>query len=150
MVEVEESWSTPLKRELLPVPNPYARTNLVFTSKGRQIIKSKLECIHLDSVKWDGLPLSEVIINLNDEARKRDPERRGINFIINNNVDTAAQAVVPGVTAIDPATGLPAAPAAPLYRSRQGPHTHPAPAGWATSRSIGSRTLFPHSVHEPS
>ncbi len=79
---VEQAWANPVKRELLPVPNPYARTNLVHTGQGRQAIITKLDRIRLDSVKYDGLPLGEVIMNLNDEARKRDPEKRGINFLV--------------------------------------------------------------------
>ena len=85
---VEQAWANPVKRELLVVPNPYARTNLVFTGQGRQSIITKLDRIHLDTVKYDGLPLGEVIINLSDESRKRDPEKRGINFILNQNVDS--------------------------------------------------------------
>src|SRR5262249_39928237 len=59
----------------------------------------------------ESLPLGEVIINLNDEAKKRDPEKRGLNFIINPNAEAGAISAVPG--AIDQATGLPAGPAAP-------------------------------------
>ncbi|MEI2723843.1 MAG: hypothetical protein V9H26_09975 [Verrucomicrobiota bacterium] len=51
----------------------------------------------------DGLPLSEVVRILNDEARKRDPEKKGINFIINPNAPAPAAG---GPVAIDPATGL--------------------------------------------
>ncbi|MEI8043139.1 MAG: hypothetical protein WCL11_17140, partial [Verrucomicrobiota bacterium] len=29
--EVEQAWANPVKREMLPVPNPYARTNLIHT-----------------------------------------------------------------------------------------------------------------------
>jgi type II secretory pathway component GspD/PulD (secretin) len=106
LVEVEEAWYTPPNREKLPVPNPYARTNLIHTSKGRQAIAAKLDKIRLDSVRYDGLPLGEVIVNLNDEARKRDPEKRGLNFIINPNAEApAAQPMIPG--SVDPATGLP-------------------------------------------
>ena len=36
MLEVSRAWVTEPSRELLPVPNPYARTNMVLTSKGRQ------------------------------------------------------------------------------------------------------------------
>jgi general secretion pathway protein D len=89
---VEQAWATPPKRELLPVPNPYARTNLVYTGQGRQTIMTKLDRIRLDNVKYDGLPLGEVVINLNDEAKKRDPEKRGINFLINQNIDTGGAA----------------------------------------------------------
>src|ERR1051326_800304 len=101
MVEVENAYVVPPKRELLPVPNPYARTNLVHTGPGRELITSKLNRIRLDSVKYDSLPLSEVIQNLSDESKKRDPQKRGINFIINANVDTGAAAPTGG--AIDPA-----------------------------------------------
>ena len=113
LVEVEQAWATPPKRELLPQPNLYARTNLIHTSKGRQAIASKLDKIRLDTVKYDGLPLGEVILNLNDEAKRRDPEKRGLNFIINPNAEAAAAPMMmPGM--VDPATGLPmTAPMAP-------------------------------------
>ncbi len=111
LVEVENAWAAPPKRELLPVPNPYARTNLTFTSIGRQIINSKLNRIHLDTVTFDSLPLNEVIKVLNDEAKKRDPEKRGINFLLNPNVDVGAAPAA--ATATDAATGLPIAPPAP-------------------------------------
>jgi len=114
MVDIEKEWLNPPSRELLPVPNPYARSRLPWTSPGRQQIASKLDRIHMDNVKYEGLPLSEVIINLNDEAKKRDPERRGINFIINPNSDLGGAAIPVGAPgAIDPATGLPVPPAAP-------------------------------------
>jgi general secretion pathway protein D len=105
MVEIERAWEDPLQRDLLPQPNPHARTNLIYTSRGRQAIVSKLDRIRLDSIGWDGLPLSEVIRNLSDEARKRDLDRRGINFIINPNVE--AQPQMFQQQAIDPTTGLP-------------------------------------------
>jgi type II secretory pathway component GspD/PulD (secretin)/tetratricopeptide (TPR) repeat protein len=90
--EVEQAWANPVKRELLPVPNPYARTNLIHTSPSRQTIVSKLDRIRLDSVKYEGLPLSEVIVNLSDEAKKRDPEKRGINFLISQTADSSGAA----------------------------------------------------------
>jgi general secretion pathway protein D len=115
LVEIENAWSPSVKRDQLPQPNPYARTNLIFTSPSRQIIYRKLDTIHLDNVSYDGLPLTEVIKNLSDEAKRRDPERRGINFIVNQNVDTGAaggpQGFVP--QQIDPNTGLPVSAAAP-------------------------------------
>ncbi len=112
LAQVEDAWSTPIRRDLLPVPNPYAKTNLVFTGSGRQAIYVKLDRIRLDTVKYVNLPLSEVVANLNDEAKKRDPEKRGLNFIINANVDPGAGAAG-GATTVDPATGLPVAAAAP-------------------------------------
>jgi hypothetical protein len=77
------------------------------TGRGRQAISNKLDRIRLDTVLYDGLPLSEIVRNLRDEAKKRDPDKKGVNFIINPNAPAVA---VPA--AIDPATGLPvAAPA---------------------------------------
>src|ERR1017187_6427976 len=52
---------------------------------GRQVISDKLERIRLDTVSYDGLPLGEVVLNLRDQALKRDPEKKGINFMINPN-----------------------------------------------------------------
>lgn len=103
MLEVAEAWKGPIQRFGLPVPNPYARTNTVHTSKGRQLIYSKLDRIRLNEVSYDGLPLGEVIKALNDEAKKRDPDRQGINFIIAPNADPP----VAPPTILDPATGLP-------------------------------------------
>jgi type II secretory pathway component GspD/PulD (secretin)/tetratricopeptide (TPR) repeat protein len=87
---VEQAWANPVKRELLPVPNPYATNRDVHTGPGRQVIFSKLDRIRLDNVKYEGLPLSEVIINLSDECKKRDPEKRGINFLLNQSAGAAA------------------------------------------------------------
>ncbi len=107
---VEQAWANPISREALPVPNPYTRTNLVFTGQGRQSIITKLDRIRLDSVKYDGLPLGEVVINLNDEAKKRDPEKRGINFLVNQNIDSGG-ANAPAAPQLGPdGNPLPAAP----------------------------------------
>jgi general secretion pathway protein D len=107
--EVEQAWANPVKRELLPVPNLYARTNLIHTSPSRQVIFSKLDRIHIDSLKFEGLPLSEVIINLSEEARKRDPERRGINFLISQSADSGGGAAAAPQIGPD-GQALPAAP----------------------------------------
>ncbi|MCX8156243.1 MAG: hypothetical protein N3J91_07340 [Verrucomicrobiae bacterium] len=113
-VEVENKWISPMARvNTLPVPNPYARDTRVHTSKGRQMIKEKLEKIRLEEVFYDGLRLEDVVKNLSDEAKKRDPDKKGVNFFLSENVDpppppSAAPA------AIDPATGQPiAVPAEP-------------------------------------
>ncbi len=115
LVEVEDAWYTPANRDKLPVPNLYARTNLVHTSAARQIIYTKLDHIRLDSVSYDGLPLTEVIKNLYDETKRRDATKAGINFIVNQNVDTGINPLAPQAitSAVDPATGLPVQQAAP-------------------------------------
>src|SRR5262249_2335201 len=43
ILEIVQAWNAPLKRDQLPVPNPYARTNLVNTGRGRQMIYSKMD-----------------------------------------------------------------------------------------------------------
>jgi len=132
LVDVQRAWEDPPNRELLPVPNPATRTNLIYTSRGRQAIMAKLDKIHLDSVFYDGLPLTEVVRNLSDEVKKRDPEKKGINILISPNVEsvslppTGVGGGAAGATgryaallgagaggqppAVDPATGLPIAP----------------------------------------
>ena len=64
-------------------------------SRGRQAIINKLESIRLDTVHYDGLPLGEVVMNLRDEAKKRDPDKKGINFLINQNLDPGEAAAAP-------------------------------------------------------
>jgi hypothetical protein len=70
------------------------------TSKNAQATRSKLEKIVIDQVVFDGLPLGEVVKLLMDESTKRDPEKRGVNFVFG----FPRLNVVP---VIDPATGLP-------------------------------------------
>jgi len=105
MLEVDRAWNSPVKRDLLQTPNPSLRSNVVYTGKGRQAIYSKLDRIRLDTLSYDGLPLGEVVKSLSEEARRRDPERRGINIIVSANADPPSAPPAP----IDPATGLPVA-----------------------------------------
>jgi tetratricopeptide (TPR) repeat protein len=124
MQHVEKQWVLPTTSYSLPSPNAYATNNLVYTGPGRQAIIAKLDRIHLDTVSYDGLPLSEVLRNLSEQSKLRDPERKGINFLINPNPDQSGQpvaATTAGVgiyglrggaaPTIDPATGLPTAAA---------------------------------------
>ena len=118
MEQVEKQWVQPTPRNPLPVPNPYAETNLTHTGPGRDVIENKLNRIRLENVPYDGLPLSEVIRQLSEQVKLRDPEKKGINFLINPNPDTSeavAASTVPGVgggaAVLNPATGLPEAPA---------------------------------------
>ena len=108
VVEIERAWARSVKRDALPVPNPYATTNLIYTGKGRQAIVGKLDRIRMDTVLFQKLGLSEVIKNLSEEAKKRDPERKGINFMVDPNAVAAAPAAA---GPIDPTTGSPAAAA---------------------------------------
>ena len=60
VLEVENAWIPPAKQDTLPIPNPMAATNLVYTSQGRQQIFSKLNRITLNQEQYD-LPLTEVL-----------------------------------------------------------------------------------------
>ena len=133
MAQVEKQWVLPKSSAQLPIPNPYATNTLTYTGPGRQMIISKLNSIRLDNVNYDGLPLAEVMRQLTEQSKLRDPERRGINFLINPNPDESGPAIAytstgaggfgggapaaiatppPTSTGIDPATGLPINPAA--------------------------------------
>ncbi len=65
-----------------PPPNPYARTNRVYTSAGRQKIVKKLNEVVLPIYEVDDASLTDVVKDLAVIARKQDPERTGVNFII--------------------------------------------------------------------
>ena len=43
-------------------------------------LEAKLREIVLDEVRFDSLPLSEVLNFLGEESHKRDPEKKGINY----------------------------------------------------------------------
>jgi hypothetical protein len=53
------------------------------SSKEQREIKAKLRSIRLDSVLFDGAPLGEIVRSLDEAARKRDPEKKGVNFLLN-------------------------------------------------------------------
>src|SRR2546425_2577409 len=99
-VEVERAWLPPIQREALPMPNPFATTNLVYTGPGRQAIQNKLNRILLNEALFDGVALPQVLTYLSEESTKRDPDKEGINFLINPNVVSSAAQVT-----IDPTTG---------------------------------------------
>jgi general secretion pathway protein D len=105
LVTVEEGWLPPTKNEQLPMPNPMATTNLVYTSPGRQQILNKLQRIKLNEVQYD-LPLTEVLKLLKDESRKRDPDQTGINFMINPHSDAGAGGLSPTDTTGAAAAGV--------------------------------------------
>ncbi len=87
IIEIENNWTPRSKGQDLPTPNPMARTNLVYTSEGRQKIFQKLDRIRIDEVTYDGLPLSTVLTALRDESLKRDPDREGVNFLLRSQPD---------------------------------------------------------------
>ena len=89
----EKAGEKPVNRGLLPTTNPYATTNIVHTGDGREVIYSKLNRIQFDKVSWpEGLPLSEVLRNLNDQTKFSDPDKKGINFTFHPNAPAASAA----------------------------------------------------------
>ena len=80
---------------------PYETNKIVMTSPGRMDIYQKLNRIHLDTVSFQALPLSEVLGVLREQSQRRDPDKAGINFIYNPNIEPSLPAE------IDPNTGLP-------------------------------------------
>jgi hypothetical protein len=67
-------------------------------------LAAKLREMVMAEVSFDGLPLGDVLQFLSEESRKLDPEKKGMNFLINPNPPSLASPAP-----IDPATGLPMA-----------------------------------------
>jgi hypothetical protein len=74
----------------------YAQAGLTRAGEGRQAIKIKLASIRLDVFKVENLPLGEVLNNLRAEAKRRDPEKRGLNFVLSPNFEEGAPSNQPG------------------------------------------------------
>ncbi|MGH7978573.1 MAG: tetratricopeptide repeat protein, partial [Limisphaerales bacterium] len=117
LVQVERAWEKPVNITT-NFDNPYFMTNLVYTSTRRQSIYTKLDNIQLDNINFNSLPLSEVLRQLREQSRERDPEKQGINFLFNPNIENIPSASALGPNgerlggggapqAINPQTGLP-------------------------------------------
>jgi len=78
---VESAWIQSRKRDDLPKPNPMYDTNLVYTSKGRQRILSKLDSIRLNEVSYTAYPLKEVVAKLRTESQTRTRNRQAARFL---------------------------------------------------------------------
>lgn len=89
----------------LPPPSGLGASGKTYSalSEEKAAIQRKLRETIFPEVAWDGIPLVDIIKQLNEEARKRDPRGEGLNFVLNEQVpNNQAQA-------LDPATGLPIA-----------------------------------------
>jgi tetratricopeptide (TPR) repeat protein len=94
MEHVQRDWTLPKPTANLPdIANPYATNQLIYTGPGRQAIVAKLARFIPHPVSFDGVPLSEVIKQLSELTKLMDPERKGINFLINNNPDLSGTPV---------------------------------------------------------
>ncbi|MFM8469276.1 MAG: hypothetical protein ACKODH_04805, partial [Limisphaerales bacterium] len=114
VVEVTKEWNKSTRTDL-PVPNPYFRTNsiqpyLTWTSKGAQRINKKLDDIVFPEINYPGLTLAEVVKALDADTKKYDPEKKGLNYLINNVITDYISANVPA----GPGGGAAAAVAAPV------------------------------------
>ncbi len=89
---------------------------------GRQAILAMLDHMRLDK-GWAGLPLSEVVKDLSAEVAKRDPKKKGINFLITPNVNFDAP------TPIDLVSGLPVAAGTSAEPVAAGTSAEPVAAG---------------------
>jgi len=117
MVEVEKGWADNDARKNLPIPNLYARTNMIYTSAGKQRIFEKLNNIMFDKISFPSLQLSEVIRNLTEQTERRDIDQQGINFLLDREKPAApVTTTLPGQPGaqpqFDPTTGQPIIPQA--------------------------------------
>jgi beta-lactamase regulating signal transducer with metallopeptidase domain len=75
-----EPTNVPTLQPQIQHPNSIYRRDTIHTGLGRQVIHDKLERIEVESVYYKGLPLDEVLKNLSEISRSRDPDHQGINF----------------------------------------------------------------------
>jgi len=83
-----------------------------FIESGGQAILARLDEIRLNKVSYNGISLAEVLKQLAEQSRLYDPERKGVNFLINNEPAATSQATIPSsktepAPTIDPVTGSP-------------------------------------------
>ncbi len=57
--------------------------------QGAQRIKRKLSEIVLPIAHFEGVPLAEVVKRLSEDAKKFDPEKKGLNFLIYDPLEAA-------------------------------------------------------------
>lgn len=104
--EVEKRWLLPGERDTHPIRNPYIRTNVPNTStKMRQALLAKMEKVTISELHFDAQPLSEVVKLLTDECKRQDPQKKGVNFILNPFLESA-----PPVPRAAPGTNSPPPP----------------------------------------
>ena len=68
-----------------------AHREVVQVKSGRQVLRAKLNRIHLNQVTFDATPLVEVLRTLNEESIKHDPDHEGVPFILKSKPDPLLQ-----------------------------------------------------------
>ena len=91
----------------LQIPNPYARTNVIYTNPQRQKLYGKLNTIAFDKISFSNLPLSEVIRNLAEQVKRTDSDQQEIHFLIKTNKSRPLSASAASQSTFDPGTGAP-------------------------------------------
>jgi len=78
---------------------PISNTNISQSVQGgRQEIVRMLSVIRLERVAFIATPLQEVLRYLSQQAKQRDPEGKGINFMINNLSDGTNEVAILPIT----------------------------------------------------
>jgi len=70
--------------------NEAGAKNFTYTGLGRQGIVKRLHEIRLDRVEFHAATLGDVLRYLSQQTRTNDPEKKGINFLINLTPDVSA------------------------------------------------------------
>ncbi|HWN94095.1 MAG TPA: M56 family metallopeptidase [Methylomirabilota bacterium] len=84
-----------------------AATNTEHTSLEQQAVRDKLRQIRLPEFgPIDNLPLSEVIRQISDEARRRDVEKTGINFFLTPQAGRRPEAEVVDINSVTIRVGM--------------------------------------------
>jgi hypothetical protein len=102
--------------------DPSNRTNLYFIMKefkarqqqaasryetGRQGLVRRLSTVRLPEVQFDGMTLAEVVDYLQEELRKRDPQKRAVNFMFVGPAAAPRDLTRPLTTPVAAAPGQP-------------------------------------------
>ena len=81
--QVDEEWKAEQRARLATSQsNPFNRTNLVYTGKGRQVIFDKLNRIRIDKVNYADLPLKDVLDDLMKITKEPRPGRERHQFLL--------------------------------------------------------------------
>lgn len=88
-----------IRRSPLPTANPYYANNSqvpfrMRTFGGVQSIRQKLNEIIIPKFQSKGLSLDEVVVDLIEQVKRNDPEKKGLNFLISSGVPTSNGSVL--------------------------------------------------------
>ncbi len=70
------------------IPDAYARTSGPLAPTTRAGLESRLQRIRMPAMNFDGMSLTQVTEALNAEAKKRDPDKHGINLVVSKGASS--------------------------------------------------------------